>query len=251
MKNISPSEISPNKISRRSFVTTAAVGMAAGVSALAASGPLAPSAEAQRVEMASNWDISEFNQLVHHHARVKQVFDFVPLKAGVLNHIKNSLNGLQYGFGIPQDQIQIVAVSRGLSTLMNFDDHVWKTYSIGALFSIKDPKTGKPAERNVFYPSHAGPGLQYASDDIESRHSIYNDGSIQALQRRGVRFLCCHNATEGMAGYLAERSPTKQTGTQVYQDMASHTLPGVLIVAAAVAAIALLQSEGHYSYLYV
>jgi len=33
--------------------------------------------------------------------------------------------------------------------------------------------------------------------------------------------------------------------------MVAHTLPGVMIVAAAVAAVALLQSEGHYSYLYV
>lgn len=242
MKNIHS-----GKINRRAFVATAAAGMAA----LGTMGPIVPSAGAQRVELASDWDLSEFTRLANHNARVKQVFDLVPLKPEILAHIKNSLNGLQYGFGVHQNQIQIVAVSRGLATLINFDDYIWKTYRLGALFNVKDPKTGKPAERNIFYPSHAGPDLKYASDDIESRQSIYNDASMQALQHRGVRFLCCHNATEGMAGYLAEKNGARQTGKQVYQDMVAHTIPGVLMVAAAVAAIALLQSEGRYSYIYV
>jgi intracellular sulfur oxidation DsrE/DsrF family protein len=234
-------------ISRRSFVTTAAAGMAA-------LGPLAgalPAAQGQAVEMASDWDLSAFQQLAHHPARVKQLFDVVPLKKQVFEHIQNSLNGLQFGFGIPAHQIQIVAVSRGFATFFNFDDHIWKTYGIGALTSVNDPKTGQPAERNIFYPSSAGPDLKYASDDPENRNSLYNDSSIQALQHRGVRFLCCHNATYGLAHYIAGKRSTEKTGDQIYKDMIAHTLPGVMIVAAAVAAVALLQSEGHYSYLYV
>ncbi len=234
-------------ISRRSFVTTAAAGMAA----LGSLGPALPAAQAQAVELASDWDLSGFNQLVQHRARVKQLFDLVPLKQEVLDHIQNSLNGLHFGFGIPADQIQIVAVSRGFSTFLNFDDYIWKTYGIGAGFNVTDPKTGKPAERNIFYPSSAGPDLKYASSDPESLDSIYNDASIQALQQRGVRFLCCHNATYGLAHYIAEKRHSDQTGDQIYKDMVAHTLPNVLIVAAAVAAVALLQSEGHYSYLYV
>jgi len=33
--------------------------------------------------------------------------------------------------------------------------------------------------------------------------------------------------------------------------MLAHTVPGILVVAAMVSAIALLQSEGHYSYIKV
>lgn len=234
-------------ISRRSFVTTAA----AGVAAFGAMGNSIPAAQAQQVEIASEWDLSAFNKLANHPARVKQVFDSGTPGEGVFLHAKNSLNGLQYGFGIPKDQIQIVISLRGPGNMMNFDDSIWKKYQLGAAFHINDPKTGKPAERNIFYPSKAGAEMKYASDDIESPHSIYNDASIQALEHRGVRFLACHNATEGFAYELAHKHHPKLTGKEVYEDMVAHTLPNVLIVAAAVAAVALLQTEGHYSYLYV
>ncbi|MGI9071266.1 MAG: hypothetical protein ACR2JB_08105 [Bryobacteraceae bacterium] len=38
---------------------------------------------------------------------------------------------------------------------------------------------------------------------------------------------------------------------QVVRDLQAHTVPGVLIVASMVAAVALLQTEGHYSYITV
>lgn len=40
-------------------------------------------------------------------ARVKQVFDVVQINNGAaLNSIKNALNGLQFGFGVPKPQNQ-------------------------------------------------------------------------------------------------------------------------------------------------
>jgi hypothetical protein len=233
-------------ISRRSFVTTAA----AGVAAFGAMGSSIPSAQAQPIETKSEWDLAAFNDLANHPARVKQVFDSAKLGGSVFDHARNSLNGLRYGFGVSKDQIQIVIALRGPANLMNFDDYIWKKYRVGALFHINDPKTGKPAERNVFYPGKAGVKMKYASDNIESPHSIYNDASIQALQYRGVRLVGCHMATEGAAQGLAHKNHIKQAQA-VYQDMIAHTLPNVLIVAAAVAAVALLQTEGHYSYLYI
>jgi intracellular sulfur oxidation DsrE/DsrF family protein len=234
-------------ISRRSFVTTAAVGMAT----LGATGTVTPPAQARLVELALDWNLSEFNKLAHHRARVKQLYDVVSPKFEVLTHIRNSLNSLHFGFGIPQDQIQIVAVSRGPGILMNFDDYVWKTYNFGTIFKIDDPKTGKPAERNVFYTSSkVGANFKYSSNDIENPASIYNDTSIYALQQRGVRFLCCHNTIESNADYLAQENHMQQIGKQVYQDLVAHTLPNVLIVPAAVAAVGLLQSEGRYGYIY-
>lgn len=240
MKNIGT-----GKLSRRSFVATAAAGMAA----LGAIGPLAAPAEAQRIELASNWNLPEFSKLVHHQAQIKQMFDVTGANGDGFAHINNSFNGLQFGFGIPAKQIQIVAVMRGMATVLIFDDYVWKKYRFGALANITDPETGKPAERNIYYPSKTG--LKYASKNVESPDSIYADRSIQALQHRGLRILGCHNATEFMAKYVAEKNHLAQSQKEIVNDMLSHTVPGVLIVAAAVSAIALLQSEGLYSYLYV
>lgn len=232
-------------ISRRSFVTTAT----AGIAALGSIGAMAPAAQAQRIEMASNWDLSDFNQLLHHPARVKQAYDVTPANSGPFEHMLNSFNGLQFGFGIPANQIQIVAVMRGMASLLIFDDAAWQKYQLGALAKVNDPKTGKPALRNIFYPSKTN--LKYTSTDPENPNSLYGDSSIQALQQRGLRILGCHNATWFMAKYIRRKTHLDQPQQKVFDDLMAHTLPGVFVVAAAVAALALLQSEGHYSYLYV
>ena len=90
-----------DKVTRRSFVSTAAAGMATlGLFTGASS-----SAEAQLVWKTSDWKLAEFEKLVHHPARIKQVWDVVNIGGGkFLSNIKNALNGLRFGFGIPENQ---------------------------------------------------------------------------------------------------------------------------------------------------
>jgi intracellular sulfur oxidation DsrE/DsrF family protein len=240
MKNSSPS-----KFSRRSFVTAAA-----GAAALSTMAGLAPAANAQLVATTSTWKIADFNALAHHPARVKQVYDIIPIGGGgFLNNIKNSLNGLHFGFGIPADQIQIAAALHGPANMLNMDDYVWKKYKVGEWFKVTDPETGKPAERNIFYPSKHG--LKYASSSPDSLDSLYQDTSIQALRHRGVHFLCCHTAVEEQARKLIQLRNLSQKPEEIAEDWLAHVYPGVLVVAAQVAAIALLQTEGRYSYITV
>jgi hypothetical protein len=58
-----------------------------------------------------------------------------------LDNIKNSLNGLHFGFGIPDKQLKIVAAVHGAANLLNFDDYVWNKYRIGAWLNVTDPLT--------------------------------------------------------------------------------------------------------------
>lgn len=236
---------SRNSISRRSFVTTAA----AGIAALGAIGPVTPAAHAQEIETSSEWPVSDFNKLLHHPADVKQMFDLTGANGSGFQHIQNSFNALQFGFAIPANQIQIVAVMRAMATVLIFDDYAWKKYNLGVMSKINDPKTGLPAQRNIFYPSKSD--LKYASSNPNRADSIDQDSSIQALQHRGLRILGCHLATWFIAKYAANKNHLTQPHQEIYNDLAAHTLPGVLIVAAAVAAIGLLQSKGRYSYLFV
>ena len=98
-----------NRMSRRSFVSTAATSAAA----LAAMGTV-NSAEGQLVYTKSDWKVSEFSQLAKNPARVKQVYDVTQIAEGsFLNNLKNSLNGLHFGFGMPNEQIKIVAALHG------------------------------------------------------------------------------------------------------------------------------------------
>jgi hypothetical protein len=237
-------------MSRRSFVSSAA----AGVTALGALGAAAGSnpAEAQLVYTTSDWKRADFDALLKNPAHVKQVYDAVAIDDGkFLNNIKNSLNGLHFGFGVPVEQIQIVAALHGPTNMLNYDDFIWNKYEIGAWLKVNDPATGQPAVKNPFYPSKAGPELHYASQDPDSRDSIYQDMSIQALQHRGVRFLSCHTATEEQARALIKHNNLSQQPEEIVKEMLVHTLPNVLVVASMVAAIALLQIDGRYSYVKV
>ena len=236
-----------NRMSRRCFASSAAT----GVAALAAIGTV-NSAEGQLVYTKSDWKVSDFNRLAKNAAQVKQVYDVTRIAGGgFLNNIKNSLNGLHFGFGIPNEQIKIVAALHGPATMLNYDDFIWNKYKIGPWLKVIDQTTGQPAMKNPYYASKAGTSLHYSTEDPDSGDSIYQDTSIQALQHRGVKLLSCHTATEEQVrGLIAHQNLTQQP-EEIVKEMLAHTLPDVLVVASMVAAIALLQSEGHYSYIRV
>lgn len=232
-------------LSRRMFMGTAAVGGAAMVLS-------GQSAKAQLVYKKADWDVAGFEQLVRNPAHAKQVYDVIPVGDGkFLNNIKNSLNGLHYGFGIADSNIKIIAAMHGPANMLAYDDALWAKYKIGEWLKVMDPATGAAAVKNPYFASKAGADPHYASQDPDSRDSLYQDISIQALQSRGVKFLSCHTALEEQARALIQHNSLSQQPEEVVHDMMAHALPGVLIVASMVAAIALLQIDGHYSYITV
>ena len=233
---------------RRSFVSR----VASGITAFGLFGGVPRAAEAQLVWKASEWKLAEFQKLVNEPARVKQLFDVVQIADGkVLNSVKNSLNGLRFGFGIPEHQIKIVVGLHGAANLLNYDDYIWDKYKVGEWLNVTDPATGKPAVRNIFYKSKGEMKKESASKDPGDMNSVYQDTSMQALQVRGVQFLSCHTALEEQVRVLIRRNKLLPSPEQIVREMLAHTVPGVLVVAAMGAAIALLQVEGHYSYITV
>ena len=81
-------------MSRRSLWIRSIAGVAAVASIDANAGP-------QFVYRRSDWNVSAFDGLVKKPARIKQAYDIIPIGDGkFLNNIKNSLNGLHFGFGI-------------------------------------------------------------------------------------------------------------------------------------------------------
>jgi len=233
-----------HKISRRSFVGRAVIGAAA-------LGTAAARADAQLVYKSSDWKYADFNRLLKDASRVKQVFDEIQIGDGrFLNNMKNSFNGLQFGFDIPANQIKIIGALHGPANMLNFDDYVWEKYRIGEWLKINDPKTGQPAVRNYFYPAKTAQPRS-ASEDPNDETSTYQDASIQTLQARGVQFLCCHTATEEQSRVLIKQYSLNQQPEEIVKDLLSHVHQGVLVVPAMVAAIGLLQSEGRCTYVTV
>ena len=233
-------------VTRRSFFPRAIAAIAS--SALLAEG--AVSADAQLVWETREWKLADFEQLVSHRARVKQVFDVVPIDDGkFLGNIKNSLTSLHFGFGIPKQEIKIAAGLHGPANLLNYDDFIWKKYRIGEWLTVNDPEAGKPAVRNLFYASKIGLEKGLASKDPDDENSIYQDSSMEALRARGVQFMSCHTALEEQVRVLIRRNKLAQTPDEIVAEMLAHTVPGTLVVASMVAALAILQAEGSYTYI--
>ncbi len=230
-------------LTRRTLIS----GISTGIAALGSLGLSINPADAQLIDQHSDWKYAEFNSLLKVASRAKQVYDVRLIADGkFLNNIKNSLNGFHFGFNIPIDQIKLIAAMHGPSNMLNFDDAMWEKYHLGEWLKIDDPKTGKPAIRNIYFSKRP-----VTSKDPQSRASIFQDTSIESLQDRGVKFLSCHTATEEQVHALVEQFSLKTPAEEIVRDLETHTLPGVLIVPAMVATISLLQSEGHYTYITV
>lgn len=234
-------------LTRRFFVSGAA---AAGAAAFTLGG--AGAADAQLVWKTTDWKMADFQALVHHPARIKQVYDIVPINDGkFLNNVKNSLNGLVFGFGIPREEVKIAVAMHGAANMMNYDDYIWKKYQIGEWLNVTDPKTGKPAERNIFVGSGEMEEKGAAEENPDSESSMYQAKDMTTLRHRGVQFLSCHTASEEQARKLVKLRNMSETPEEIVKDMLAHAIPGTIVVASMVAAIALLQTEGHYSYITV
>jgi hypothetical protein len=235
-------DMSMNEFSRRSLL--------GGAVAAAATTMWSEPVHAQYVWQKSNWPAAEFDALTHTSRRVKLVVHGFAINDGrFLKNAKNSLTGLQFGSGIPADQIQVVCALNGPANMANYTDYVWQKYRIGEWIKVDDPKTGHPAVRNIFYPSNAGTPLHYTSEDPSSDDSAYQDFSIQGLQARGVRFLSCHSSTEEAARALIKQNSLTAQPEEIVKDIHAHAVPGVIIVPALSAALALLQCEGNYGYM--
>ncbi len=228
-------------LNRRSFVGIMGGGLAAATTA----GMVAKSANAQLVYHTSDWKIAEFKALLKPPATTKQVYDIRPIGGGqFLSSIKNSLNGLEFGFNIPPSEVKVVAAMHGPANMLNFDDSMWEKYRLGEFVKLDDPKTGKPALRNIYLRKTSGP-----STDPSDRTSSFQDTSIEALQSRGVQFLSCHTATEEQARAMVAQYSLTTPAEEIVKDLQSHTVPGALIVPSMVASLALLQSQGRFTYI--
>lgn len=168
-----------------------------------------------------------------------------------LNNIKNSLNGLRFGFGIPERQVKIVAALHGPANMLNYDDYVWEKYQVGEWLQVTDLASGKSAVKNLFYKSKIGLTRESSVTNPDDLKSIFQDTSMEALQSRATQFLACHTALEEQVRILTSHNKLTQSPEDIVKDMLAHTLPGVMVVASMVAAIALLQAEGHYTYITV
>lgn len=170
-------------------------------------------------------------------------FDFPAHKLGMPQiHIHNYITtytGAAYGESPSRVSTigSFYSVGPSSSIPLAFNDKIWSDYALGEYMGIKDPKTGRPVTKNVFYrPSPGDPVLT-----IPGIPTIV-DAGIENLQKMGTTFLLCENALGAWVMMLAHDG--KGTVEEIGANLKANILPGVVAVPAMVIAIEKAQQAG-------
>lgn len=230
-------------MNRRGFLASSAtLAAATGVSGA----PSVPGGT-HRVERSADFDAQGFDAVVGRPAAIRQLYEAVTFTPAVLGSIKNSFNGLQFGYGYPAGQIAIALAGHGASAVYAYTDRIWRTYRIGEFLKIDD-SSGRPLTANAFLVQRAPFD---AGADPDDDNGMYQDASIEMLQRRGLIVLTCHTAVEEQARAIVQKgfAPPGASPSDVAADILLHLIPGAVVVPSMVATIAVLQSRYHFTYL--
>jgi len=199
------------------------------------------------VERHADFDASGFAAVVGRPAQIRQVYEAVSFQSGLLGSVKNSFNGLQFGFAYPPTAIAIALAGHGPSAAYGYSDEIWRRYRIGEFSKIVDAQGG-PVLTNIYFAARA---TFDATADPDDDAGMYQDTSIETLQRRGLIVLTCHTAVEEQSRALVRGgfAPDGMKARDVADDILTHLIPGALVVPSMVATIAVLQSTYRYAYL--
>jgi hypothetical protein len=198
------------------------------------------------VERKTEFDEKAFEKLVGRPAKMRQVFEQIGFKPSVFNNIKNAMNGLQFGFGYKPSEILIAFGGHGPSAAYGYSDYVWEKYKLPDYYPLKDAQ-GNPVPSNTFLKAKGAADIAADPDDA---NGMYQDTSIEMLQKRGLLMLTCHTAVEEQAKGIvkAGNAPAGMTAKDVADDILTHLIPGAIVVPSMVATMAVLQCEFKYAY---
>ncbi|MBV8375246.1 MAG: hypothetical protein JO302_07020 [Candidatus Eremiobacteraeota bacterium] len=199
------------------------------------------------VERKTDFDSAAFDRLVGRSAQIRQIYEAVAFKPTLLNNVKNSFNGLQFGFGYSAGSIAIVLAGHGPSSVYAYTDYLWSKYRLGEFYKLSD-SDGAPLTSNVFIAKRS---TFDPNADPDNDKGMYQDTSIEMLQRRGLIVLTCHTAVEEQARQLVKKgfAASGMTPSDVAADVLTHLVEGAIVVPSMVATIAVLQATYHYTYL--
>lgn len=214
---------------RREFLETLALGsmvVAVGACATAAPAAQTPLPAAPPAVNEGPWDSTWLDQL---RAKHKQIFDVSAYAdGGGLFYAKNYFNAHRDAFGTTFPDVQAVLGIHGDAYPVVFSDAIWARYDFGRRVKATDPRTGKPALRNVLWQPREG-------------EEMY-EYSVNALQPRGAKFILCNNVLRFVTRTLAQESHATYAATR--SELIAGLLPGVTVVPAMVVALGLAQERG-------
>jgi intracellular sulfur oxidation DsrE/DsrF family protein len=165
-------------------------------------------------------------------AKHRTVLDVAAHRNGKpLTQAKNYLDAWRGAFHTSEHDINLVVGVHGEGIPIVLSDALWARYELGRQYEAVDPSTKAPAVRNVF-----------AVQGTQPEGLVTPEQTVQALQRRGVRFLVCMNTIASATKKLADAG--LGAPADIRAALLGGLLPGVITVPAMVVALTQLQERG-------
>jgi intracellular sulfur oxidation DsrE/DsrF family protein len=187
------------------------------------------------------WDHEALTEVLSYRPAPKQAWDGIDIGIPWLSLIRNSLNTQIWSFKHPD--FLAVSVTHGTALLALYDQAMWDKYQLTRLAAEKFKTNTLIIEQKA---AAADPA------NYEDPAGVFSgeDNSIPALMRRGVVFMCCHNALWEHAAALikADVNPDKLTHGALAAELTNHLVDGAVLIPGAGGTMLELQQAGfHYA----
>jgi intracellular sulfur oxidation DsrE/DsrF family protein len=187
------------------------------------------------------WDHEALTEVLSYRPAPKQAWDGIDIGIPWLSLIRNSLNTQIWSFKHPD--FLAVSVTHGTALLALYDQATWDKYQLTRLAGEKFKTNTLIIEQKVADSNPA---------NYEDPAGVFSgeDNSIPALMRRGVVFMCCHNALWEHAAALikADVNPDKLTHGALAAELTNHLVDGAVLIPGAGGTMLELQQAGfHYA----
>jgi hypothetical protein len=207
----------PTAIPRRDFLGRVALG-----TAVLAATPLAHATAAPE-----EWDNRWLDGLTRKH---RVIFDTKTWGGGeAYGYPKRYYDAMLDGYGAKPGDVQVVIGLHGQAWPLALADEAWAAWALGEVMTLNDPGTQTRATRNPTRSDEAG--------------APYAQTSLASWQKRGASILLCNNTLLRVSKEFAAKRDGA-TADATYAELRKAILPGVTLVPAMVAALALAQTKG-------
>lgn len=147
-----------------------------------------------------------------------------------LRFANNYFTANENAYGLKDSDLAVVIVARHKSTSFAYSDAIWAKYGkeLSEQAEFRDPKTKLPPKINVYAAPADG------SDQ---------NGTMDALIKKGVHFAVCQMATRAIAGRIA-----KATGAEadaIFKEIGANLISNSHFVSAGIVAVNRAQEKGY------
>jgi intracellular sulfur oxidation DsrE/DsrF family protein len=187
------------------------------------------------------WDHEALTEVLSYRPVPRQAWDNTEIGGPWLGLMRNALNTQIWSFKHPD--VLAVSVTHGTAALALCDQATWDKYQLTRM-------AGEKFKTNTLIIEQGAAAADPANYEDPAGPFSGEDDSIPALMRRGVVFMCCHNAIWEHAAALikADLNPDKLSNAALAAELTNHLVDGVVLIPGAGGTLLELQQVGfHYA----